>query len=170
MSCSDSPYDNVVYKHLSNKSAILFHKLGLTPNGITFIRLLLVILLGVLIYRGSNVFLLITIFTVSFYLDCVDGTMAKKYNQASDFGASFDSFTDNLTMAVFICALLRCYKCIPIKIIVPLVIYWFVFIVSFKLYRKGKLCWAQWFISTYPVGVISIISLNYYMCAQKCYR
>ncbi len=69
--------------------------LELLPNQITFGRLVLLLPLwitAVLQYRTTFAFL----FLLAGFTDFLDGYLARKYNQATHFGAAFDSFVDNL--------------------------------------------------------------------------
>lgn len=65
------------------------------PNQITFLRLLLLFPLwytALFNYRTSFVFF----FLLAGATDILDGYLARKLNQATHFGAAFDSFVDNL--------------------------------------------------------------------------
>ncbi|MFC1704822.1 CDP-alcohol phosphatidyltransferase family protein [Nanoarchaeota archaeon] len=61
------------------------------PNAITFLRLLLVIPILLSIYHDSK---LIYLFIVLALLTELDGTVAKKLNQTTHFGANFDPLVD----------------------------------------------------------------------------
>lgn len=51
----------------------------MTPNQITFLSLVFA-LIGSYFYCKNNFYLSIICFIVSYYLDCVDGHYARKYN------------------------------------------------------------------------------------------
>lgn len=169
MSCPSTPYDNFFYK-LSEPAAKVFHSLKMTPNTVTLLRLLLIILCFFLIYRGVPVIIPIVLYIINFYLDCVDGTMARKYNQQSKFGQYFDSIVDVFTMCGFAFLLLLCRNCIPRKVIVFIALYWCIYVVTRSLNNKGYICASMWASSAFPVAIISIIIIHYYSCAQVCYK
>ncbi len=87
----------------SNRNAVqpkrvqptFFQALELIPNQITFLRLLLLFPLWYLAlfnYKTSFVFF----FLLAGATDILDGYLARKLNQATHFGAAFDSLVDNL--------------------------------------------------------------------------
>ncbi len=80
-----------------------------TASKITLIRVALIPVFMVCLYLGENSLALLwaslAIFVVASLTDYVDGTIARKYNQVSDFGKFLDPLADKLlvisAMAIF---------------------------------------------------------------------
>ncbi len=66
------------------------------PNFISFFRILLIPVFGVLFYKGYLGWALITII-VSGLTDFVDGKIARKFNMVSELGKMLDPLADKLT-------------------------------------------------------------------------
>ena len=70
-----------------------YYSAGLTPNNITTISILFGILSAYCIYKKYN-FLAAGLLLISYYFDCVDGKLARKYKMVSKFGDYYDHFGD----------------------------------------------------------------------------
>lgn len=68
-------------------------------NGVTLLRLLLMCLAG-FYYKEWSHEILFVCFTASVLLDVLDGYLARKFNQSSDFGLYFDMETDAFFVAL----------------------------------------------------------------------
>lgn len=79
---------DMVKRYLSNWKTI--------PNYISFVRILLIPVFGVLFYKGYLIPSLIII-VLSGLTDFVDGKIARKFNQVSDLGKLLDPLADKLT-------------------------------------------------------------------------
>jgi cardiolipin synthase len=73
----------------------MFNHLQKIPNRITAIRLLALPVLWILALTGARTYLAIGLL-LSAITDVIDGPIARKYNQTSDFGSKFDSLADQL--------------------------------------------------------------------------
>jgi cardiolipin synthase len=71
----------------------MFNHLQKIPNRITAIRLLALPVLWILALTGARTYLAIGLL-LSAITDVIDGPIARKYNQTSDFGSKFDSLAD----------------------------------------------------------------------------
>ncbi len=71
----------------------IFKQLGFTPNMITTLSLFVGCLSGYMIYNKKYKLAGI-LFFVAYYLDCVDGKFARKYNMVTKFGDYYDHFSD----------------------------------------------------------------------------
>lgn len=78
-----------------------YKKLNMTPNQITFLSLVFA-LIGSYFYCRNNFYLSIICFIVSYYLDCVDGHYARKYNMTTKFGDYFDHYSDILKILILL--------------------------------------------------------------------
>lgn len=79
---------NMINRYLSNWKTI--------PNFISFIRILLIPVFGVL-FRQGHLACALVIVIVSGLTDFVDGKIARKFNQISDLGKLLDPLADKLT-------------------------------------------------------------------------
>ncbi|HKI87509.1 MAG TPA: CDP-alcohol phosphatidyltransferase family protein [Draconibacterium sp.] len=77
-----------------------FKPFGGYPNWVTLIRLILILGSGIW-YKHIPDFGLIVVGLVFFSLDGLDGLLARKFNQKSEFGAYFDLETDAIYVCVF---------------------------------------------------------------------
>lgn len=90
----DNPIDNKLYK-IIDSHLDFFKKLHLTPNLLTTISLLTGLLSVYSLYKDNfktSALLLI----ISYYFDCTDGKMARKYNMTSEFGDLYDHASDTI--------------------------------------------------------------------------
>lgn len=104
----DSPVDNVLL--LGVRATVAFYRnLGLTPNGITTLSLLTGLTSAWLLYRqwylaSSGLYL------ISYYYDCMDGYMARKYSLTSNLGDIYDHIKDYVTGVLIIYLLYVDYR------------------------------------------------------------
>lgn len=78
-----------------NYGAMFFGKLGLTPNNVTVLALIMGITTSVFIYFDYK-YIAIIVLWISGYLDAVDGAMARKLNKTSSFGTVMDITFDRI--------------------------------------------------------------------------
>ena len=90
----DNPIDNVINNHIDTQLN-LYKKLGLTPNLITTISLILGLSSSYLVYKDSYIAGAVLWF-LSYYFDCADGKMARKFKMTSKFGDLYDHSSDVL--------------------------------------------------------------------------
>lgn len=83
---------------MAKKTAYLFENVWTIPNIISFIRILLIPVFGVLFYKGELLWALL-ILAFSGFTDFVDGKLARKLNQVSELGKMLDPIADKLTQA-----------------------------------------------------------------------
>jgi archaetidylinositol phosphate synthase len=84
----------------------LFHRLGLTPNHVSVLGLILALLSAVTYWQWTrHPFLLILaplLMLASGLLDALDGAIARIYGEATKFGGFFDSLLDRYADAVIL--------------------------------------------------------------------
>ena len=83
---------------MAKKTAYLFENVWTIPNIISFIRILLIPVFGVLFYQGELLWALL-ILALSGFTDFIDGKLARKLNQVSELGKMLDPIADKLTQA-----------------------------------------------------------------------
>ena len=76
------------------------YKVGITPNIVTFSRLLLIIVAFFYLFKVGNYKMVAVLYTLAYFGDCLDGHLARKYNLDSTAGDCFDHISDVLTIIV----------------------------------------------------------------------
>lgn len=91
-------------RDLLNSIAVLFNRLGLTPNMLTVIGFVLVCVIAVIIAMGYEALgAVLLIFGAGF--DATDGALARLTNRVTKFGGFFDSTLDRYADGVLMLAL-----------------------------------------------------------------
>lgn len=91
-------------RDLLNAIAVLFNRLGLTPNMLTVIGFVLVCVIAVIIAMGYEALgAVLLIFGAGF--DATDGALARLTNRVTKFGGFFDSTLDRYADGVLMLAL-----------------------------------------------------------------
>lgn len=109
------------------------HNIGFKPNYVTFFSTLLTIS-GIIFFFNNYVFLAIFFYALGYTMDCLDGRMARNYNQESTFGMIADTVSDNISnlplMIIFLCKTLNSLFFEPYGII-KLFLFLLIIIVTF---------------------------------------
>jgi phosphatidylglycerophosphate synthase len=91
------PFEESLYNTINPVIGPFLHeKVGLTPNGITTITLILGIIILYLIYN-NNYILATVLLIIRQVLDATDGYVARRYNLQSEFGNSYDEYSDAIS-------------------------------------------------------------------------
>ncbi len=99
----ECPFDIYLLKFI-DRHLHIYHELGLTPNIITTISIIFGLLSAYQILKNRfNIAALLMLF--SYYFDCVDGKLARKYNMVTKFGDMYDHIGDILKVFVIMYAL-----------------------------------------------------------------
>jgi len=134
----EGPID-ILFLTLTEWITPFLHATGHTPNIITTYSLITGLASGYYLWKGY-LGSFIALFLVSYLLDCVDGYMARRYNQITTFGDYYDHVSD---IAKFLSILYVFIYKYPYRLLKP------VFII---------------------IGVILAISFVYLGCSQHHYR
>jgi archaetidylinositol phosphate synthase len=90
--------------------AALLHRLGLTPNHVSILGLVLALLSAVTYWQWQLHPLLLIVapllMLASGLLDALDGAIARIYGEATTFGGFFDSLLDRYADAVILCGII----------------------------------------------------------------
>ena len=90
--------------------AALLHRLGLTPNHVSILGLVLALLSAVTYWQWQLHPLLLIVapllMLASGLLDALDGAIARIYGKATKFGGFFDSLLDRYADAVILCGII----------------------------------------------------------------
>ena len=92
--------DKFIYNYISNPIAELI--CFIDPNFITFITLLLTIPITYGLLNNWSTLTITTLMLIRQILDCLDGSVARKCNKQSEFGAKFDLITDTIFFVIII--------------------------------------------------------------------
>jgi len=90
--------------------ATMLHNLGLSPNQVSILGIILAVLSAITYWQWKlNSLLLILaplLMLASGLLDALDGALARLYGEATNFGGFFDSLLDRYADAVIICGII----------------------------------------------------------------
>ena len=98
----DNPIDNILIGLCEPLSILLNKYTNITPNIITTIGLIIGL---VCVYCLNHQYYLISIplYWITYFLDCLDGYYARKYNMTSNLGDYYDHFRDIIiTCLIFV--------------------------------------------------------------------
>jgi phosphatidylglycerophosphate synthase len=90
----DNPIDNILYKIIDTQLEF-YNDLHLTPNLLTTISLISG-LSSVYLLKNDQFVISAILWFISYYFDCTDGKMARKFNMTSRFGDLYDHASDTL--------------------------------------------------------------------------
>jgi hypothetical protein len=117
----DNPLDNLLIS-LSETLSPCAYKIGLTPNAITTLSNITCIVTIILLLK-ANYYLAAFFLLVSYFFDCLDGHMARKYKMTSVFGDYYDHISDffKVISVLFVLYYIneeKFYKVIPIIVLI----------------------------------------------------
>jgi phosphatidylglycerophosphate synthase len=87
--------DKYITYPIAKKIAPYLYNLGVKPNHVTIFN----ILFRIYIFKkmiNNDVNNLLSFFIISHFLDCLDGTIARKYNLGTKFGGFLDQLSDKI--------------------------------------------------------------------------
>jgi CDP-diacylglycerol--glycerol-3-phosphate 3-phosphatidyltransferase len=118
----------------------LLKKLGLSPNAVTIIGLLINIVAAFLIARGMFITAGITILFAGVF-DMLDGALARKMNKKTKFGGFLDSTTDRISEGTFYLGLIYYYLKAgnPNLVMLSYAVMFLSFLISYIRARAGSL-------------------------------
>ena len=99
----DNPFDNFLIG-LSDITVSDAYFIGMNPNMITTLSNIACIITILLLFN-ANYYLAAFFLLVSYYFDCMDGHMARKYNMVTVFGDYYDHISDSLKIFSVLIAL-----------------------------------------------------------------
>ena len=95
--------DDYFTKIILNKFVIFRY---IHPNAITIFGIMLNI--AILFAAGHCKFcLMVILFVLRYFADCLDGGVARKYSKSSNIGGVLDTFSDNLLIFIYIIIMFR---------------------------------------------------------------
>ncbi len=119
----DNPVDNFLID-LADKVCPILYKIGMTPNVITLLSAITGMMAAWILfkYRSQKVWTSIALIIISYWLDCLDGHYARKYNMVTAFGDYLDHICDTIKSIALACVLLYInprlfWKTLPLSVI-----------------------------------------------------
>ena len=95
----ENPFDNVMYIFVEFLAPYA-HKLGLSPNMITTFKVIFSI--ASIYYLYKHLFIVaIFLYIISYFCDCLDGYVARKYDMVSKFGDLYDHISDVIVFVMY---------------------------------------------------------------------
>ena len=82
-------------------------------NGLSFLRILLVILIAILLYQPGGRMIAVVLVVFAALTDLFDGYLARKLNEVSEFGKIIDPLADKIAVAV-VCLILTIQGKVPL--------------------------------------------------------
>tara|TARA_B110001469_G_C9419602_1_gene214095 strand:- start:36 stop:623 length:588 start_codon:yes stop_codon:yes gene_type:complete len=105
----ENPIDNFIVHHLCEPISDNLYYYNVTPNMITLLGFIISIIGAISLYN-YKIYQFMFLNTISYYCDCLDGYMARKYKLQTKFGDYFDHITDNLQVVIIIGVLIIKYR------------------------------------------------------------
>ena len=117
---NENPIDNVL-TYINNYTTPIAYNLGISPNMITTLSNIACII-TILLLLKANYYWAALFFMLSYYFDCMDGFMARKYNMITVFGDYYDHISDLVKMIAVLYTLYyinpnKFFKIIPVIIL-----------------------------------------------------
>jgi hypothetical protein len=88
----ENPFDVLLYR-ISDRLCPYAKALGLTPNLITTLSNIFCIITIILLLKSYYIIAIFT-YIISYFFDCMDGNMARKYKMFSKYGDLYDHISD----------------------------------------------------------------------------
>lgn len=91
--CDENPLDVVLYNFAIKVTNPIFYKMKLTPNWLTSFGFIIGLISVYMLYI-DKIYLSAGLWLLSYFFDCSDGAMARKYKMYSKFGKYYDQTVD----------------------------------------------------------------------------
>ena len=94
---------------ICDKISDSLHKINMTPNIVTTIGFISALLSYYFLYYYKIQYFA-PLYILAYFCDCLDGFMARKYKQTSQFGDYYDHFTDITQIVMYVYILYKRYE------------------------------------------------------------
>ena len=126
----DNPIDVILYNQV-DRDLEFYKSLGLTPNGLTTLSLIIGVL-GVYNFYYDNNFLGAMLFFIAYYFDCADGKMARKYKMFTKYGGLYDEISDTIKhICLYVVMFIKSFDKFIKVLIISVIIYIFTLFYSY---------------------------------------
>lgn len=112
----ENPIDNFIVFELCSPISEYLHNKNITPNIITTVGLFSSLTSAYFLYN-YKIYLFMVFYSLAYFCDCLDGYMARKYNQETSFGDYYDHITDIIQMGIILFIIVTRYNFIENRII-----------------------------------------------------
>lgn len=117
----ENPIDNFILDYICEPISTKLRRWQTNPNSITIIGFLFS-MLGCWFLYNHKIYYFIVFHILAYICDCLDGYIARKYNETSKFGDLLDHTTDIIQNIVFIYIIIIVYDFLKYKRLVYLTI------------------------------------------------
>ena len=104
----ENPIDNIIIDIVEKITPFLY-RTGHTPNIITTYSFIFG-LLSVHYLNKNDITKFVLFYMISYFFDCIDGFMARKYNMTTKFGDLYDHITDTIVFVLILGVVYSKYK------------------------------------------------------------
>ena len=129
--------DKEILYPFAEKIIPYFHSVGLTPNHITSIGIILRCIGLYYFYHRKHIGYVVILFIIAWILDACDGLMARTYNQATSFGSLIDHISDAVYTILILFIVFTRYN-YKKELILLLILLFILIIVQFKVKYMNK--------------------------------
>ena len=146
---------------MKEKIRKLFSNVWTIPNVLTIIRIILIPVFVVLFFRGEKIAAL-CVFCAASLTDMLDGYLARKLNQITDFGKLFDPLADKLmVLTAMVCQTF--WGPLPLVAVIVVALKELVMVLGgvFML-SKGVVVYSNYFGKAAQVGFIASLILSFF--------
>ena len=152
-------FDKYISYPVSNYFAPIFHRLNIKPNHVTIFNILLRIFIFYLFLKNVKQFYLLGLLFLTNFLDCLDGTLARKYDEGTKLGALLDHTSDKLFWGGLLLLIFFKSKHLYKKVIILLFALFFIY--SIYLCSNKKECFYENFLNMNSIIIVTISFLIY---------
>ena len=146
---------------MKEKIRKLFSNVWTIPNVLTIIRMLLIPVFVVLFFKGHKIASL-AVFIAASLTDMLDGYLARKLNQITDFGKLFDPLADKLmVLTAMVCQTF--WGPLPLIAVIIVAAKELVMVLGgMFMLNKGVVVYSNYFGKTAQVGFIASLVLSFF--------
>jgi CDP-diacylglycerol--glycerol-3-phosphate 3-phosphatidyltransferase len=132
-----NPIDNILLVVCKQIAPFLYRN-KITPNMITFFGLITGII-SIYFLIKKQYFLCFIFLWITYWSDCLDGYIARKYDQVTLFGDYFDHVRDNFVVITLVVFVIMQIKTTQNKILVAIILFIFFILMNAQLGCQEKL-------------------------------
>ena len=152
-------FDKYITYPISEFVAPLFNSLNITPNNVTIFNIFLRMYIFYLFFSGVKKYYLLGLLLLSNFFDALDGTLARKYNQVTEFGAFIDHTSDKIFWGGLFLFIFVKSKHLYKKLSILFFVLFFAF--SIYLCSNKKLCFNENFLNMNSTIFVIVFFLVY---------
>ena len=132
----ENPFDTLLIS-LCDKLIDFCYTLNITPNSITIFRMIFAVFIFYNLFSTSDIFFPIIGILIFYFLDCLDGHLARSTDQVTILGDYLDHIADILFIIVIFIYLIAKKFPMKLQIIIILIILLYLMLVHMGLQQKN---------------------------------